>query len=210
MHIHKPVEEKTIREVMDKFIGSLTQKPPVRSAVKRVERQRDIYYLNILEIDKQDVLFKVGCQAGTYIRKLCDQIGRKLGTGANMTQLIRTRVGPFNYKDSKTLHEIKDAFEENKLNKIILPVESAIQHLPKIWITDTTVDPVCHGSDLAIPGISKLESNINEDDTVAILTLKDELVCLGIAKLTDKKIMENEKGIAVKTKKVFMIRGTYK
>ena len=209
MHIHKPIEENKIREALKKFTGNITQKPPVRSAVKRVERQRDIYYINILEINKQDVLFKVGCQAGTYLRKLCDQIGRELNTGANMQQLIRTRVGPFNYKDSKTLHEIKDAYEEKKLDKIILPIESAIKHLPKIWITDSTVNSVCHGSDLAIPGISKLESGIKENDQIAILTLKDELVCLGDAKLTSEEILSKEKGIASKTKKVFMNRNIY-
>lgn len=210
MHIHKPVEKEKITETINKFIGNLKQKPPVRSAVKRVEREREIYYLKILEIDKQDVLFKVGCQAGTYIRKLCDQIGRELNTGANMSQLIRTRVGPFNLKDSKTLHEIKDAYEENKLEKVILPVESAIEHLPKIWITDTTVDPLCHGADLAIPGISKLESNIKQEDLVAVLTLKNELVCLGEASMTSEEIIKNEKGMALKTRKVFMKRGTYK
>ena len=156
------------------------------------------------------ILFKVGCQAGTYIRKLCDQLGQELGTGAHMAQLVRTKVGPFLFKDSHSLQTITDAVKENKLDKIIQPIESAIQHLPKIWIRDSAVDTICHGADLAIPGISKLESNIDQKDQVAILTLKNELVCLGFSKMTSEEIMKNIKGIAVKTKKVFMERGTYK
>jgi H/ACA ribonucleoprotein complex subunit 4 len=210
MHLHKKTSEENIKNTFSKFTGKIIQRPPVRSAVKRVERQREIYYLNILEIEDREVLFKVGCEAGTYIRKLVSDIGQELGTGAHMAQLIRTRVGPFRFENSHSLHEIKDAYEENKLEKVIQPIECAIEHLPKIWVTDKTVEPLCHGADLAIPGISKLHSNIKKQDLVAILTLKNELICLGTSQLSDKEIMQKEKGIAVKTRKVFMKRGTYK
>ena len=82
--------------------------------------------------------------------------------------------------------------------------------MPKIWVFDTTVDTLCHGADLNVPGISKLDSGINENDTVAIMTLKDELIALGNAKLKSDGIMALEKGLAVKTEKVFMVPGTYK
>jgi predicted RNA-binding protein (TIGR00451 family) len=71
MHIHKEIEEKKIKKVLKDFTGKITQLPPVKSAVVRQERERSIYYIDLLEIEGQDVLFKVGCQAGTYIRKLC-------------------------------------------------------------------------------------------------------------------------------------------
>ncbi len=184
--------------------------------VKRRQRKKEIYWINILEIkDNQEVLFRVGCEAGTYIRKLCHDIGEKLNTGAHMQQLIRTRVGPFNESTMFSLYELKDAFElfkegkEQELRKIIQPIESATKHLPKVWITDYTVDSLCHGADLAIPGIAKLNSEIKEKDVVAILTLKDELVATGTAKLTSEDIMEKQKGLAVKTTKVYMKRGTY-
>src|SRR3989344_4634623 len=79
MHLHDDISEDKIRKAAIKLIGKIIQKPPVRSAVKRVERTREVYYLEILEIDGKDVLFKVGCEAGTYIRTLCIQIGRELG-----------------------------------------------------------------------------------------------------------------------------------
>ncbi len=214
MHLHKPVEKKKIEKVMDEFIGEITQLPPVKSSIKRQKRKRTIYYMKILEIEEQDVLFYVGTQAGTYIRKLCHDIGQRLEVGAHMAQLIRTKVGPYNEKTMHTLHELKDAYEfykegnEKELKKIILPVESAIQHLPKIWILDTTVDSLSHGADLNIPGISKL-NEFSRNEPVAILTLKNELVSLAESELSSEAIMKNEKGLAAVTKKVFMKSGIY-
>jgi H/ACA ribonucleoprotein complex subunit 4 len=214
MHLHKPVEEETIKNVMGEFIGEITQLPPVKSSVKRQKRQRSIYYMKILEIEKQDVLFYVGTEAGTYIRKLCHDIGQKLEIGAHMAQLIRTKVGPYNEKTIISLHGLRDAYEfykegdEKELKKIILPIETAVQHIPKIWIFDTTVDSLTHGADLNIPGISKL-NEFSKNESVAILTLKGELVSLGESQLSSKEVMEKEKGLAVKTKKVFMKSGVY-
>lgn len=215
MHIHKPLTEQEIREGMEDFIGKITQLPPLRSAVKREKRQREIYYIEILEISGQDILFKVGCQAGTYIRRLCDDFGKKLGTGAHMQELIRTKAGPFKFEKAHSLQEIKDAYEfykagnEEQLKKILLPVEFGSSHLLKIWVFDNAVDTLCHGADLSIPGISKLNEEIEPGNLVAIMTLKNELIALGEAKLNAKQIMNQQKGIAVKIKKVFMEPNTY-
>ena len=78
MHLHKEVGKEKIKNVVSQFIGNIRQIPPIKSAVKRVERVRKVYYFEILEIDGKDVLFKVGVESGTYIRKLCDDIGKKL------------------------------------------------------------------------------------------------------------------------------------
>src|SRR3989338_6108317 len=79
MHLHKDVEEAALREAIKKFTGKIQQLPPVKSAVKRVERTREIYEFEILEIKNRDVLFRVKCQAGTYIRKICSDMGKELG-----------------------------------------------------------------------------------------------------------------------------------
>jgi len=211
MHLHKPIEEKKIRKVFKDFTGKIRQKPPIKSAVRRVERTRNIYYIDVIEIQGQEVLFKVGCQAGTYIRKLCHDIGKKLGCGAHMAELRRTKVASFNESTAYTLQDLTDAFhyykKENKdkfLRKIIQPMENGINHLPKIWILDSTIKPLSHGRDLAIPGISRIHSNIKKQDLVAIMTLKDELVALGIAILSSEDIMKKDKGMAIRIDKVFI------
>ena len=215
MHIHKDADEEKIKQCVGSFIGKIKQMPPIKSSVKRRMRQREIYYLDILEIDNRDVLFRVGCEAGTYIRKLIHDIGVKLNTGAHMAELRRTKAGPFDESTLATLHDLKDAYhfwKENKdesyLRKIIQPIENAVMHLPKIWVFDTAVETLCHGSELKVPGISKLEAGIKKGDTVAIMTLKSELICLGKSLMNSNQIL-GERGIAVKTEKVFMLTGSY-
>jgi len=218
MHLHKDVGETKLKETIKRnFTGKIKQIPPLKSSVKRVKREREIYYFDILEKEDKDVLFIVGCEAGTYIRKLIHDLGQKLKTGAHMLELRRTKVGPFNEESLCTLQDLTDAYHFYKkesndkfLRKIIQPMENAIEHIPKIWVFDTTVDTLCHGADLNIPGISKLHDEIYKDDAVAIMTLKDELVALGKATLNSEEIIRKDKGLAVKTDKVFMGPGVYK
>lgn len=216
MHVHKPLPENDVRKTIASFVGKIMQLPPVRSSVARKLRERSIYYLDILEIKGQDVLFRVGCQAGTYIRKLCHDIGIKLKVGAHMSELIRTKAGPFSFDTVITLQDLEDAFwywkQENNdklLRKCILPVESGVAHLPKVWIEDTAVDSVCHGALLNAPGVVKLTDNVVEGADVAVMTLKDELVALAEAKKNAGEILKMEHGTVAKTSKVFMMPGTY-
>jgi len=214
MYLHKEASEEDINKTIKKFIGKIKQLPPIKSAIKRRLRTREVYYFNILEIDNQYVLFQIGCEAGTYIRKIVHDFGQELKIGAHMVQLVRTKAGPFNDNSWHSLHDIKDAYEfykegdEKEIRKIILPIEEAVKHLPKIWIVDSAVDSICHGATLNIPGISKL-NNFDENETIAIMTLKDELVGLGTSVINSDEIMKKDKGLAIKTKKVFMDRNIY-
>ena len=211
MHLHSEVPEETLRNTIQQFIGKIRQLPPLKSAVKRVERTREIYEVEILEIKKQDVLFRVKCQAGTYIRKLCHDLGKALEVGAHMAELRRTQAGPFREEDNLvTLNDLQDALHFHKeehndkfLLHCIQPIENAIKHLPKCWVLDTTLQSVSHGRDVAIPGISKLE-NFRKGETVAVMTLKEELVAIGEALMSGVEINTQQKGIAIKVKKVFV------
>ncbi|HII72556.1 TPA: RNA-guided pseudouridylation complex pseudouridine synthase subunit Cbf5, partial [Candidatus Woesearchaeota archaeon] len=78
-----------------------------------------------------------------------------------------------------------------------------------VWVMDTTVDTICHGADLAVPGISKLESGIEKNHTVAVMSLKGELIALGESRMSSDEMKNNNKGVAIKTKKVFMDPGVY-
>ena|SRR3989338_1982484 len=215
MHVHKDIPEKEIRRVCEKFTGKIRQLPPIKSAVKRQWRFRKIYYIDILEIQEKDVLFRVGCQAGTYIRKLCSDIGKEIG-GAHMAELRRTKAGSFNERTTLcTLQDLADACyyytkegNDKYLRHLIQPIEKAVEHLPKIWVFDQTVNTLCNGASLKCPGISKVTSNVQLEDVVAVMTLKNELVGLGNAKLISKDML-SDKGIAVKLEHVFMKPGVY-
>ena len=215
MHLHKKVPEYKLYKIFEKFTGKIKQLPPIKSSVKRQLRERTIYYIKILDIIDQDVLFQVGCQAGTYIRKLVHDMGQELKVGAHMAELRRTKAGPFTENTLFTLQDLTDAYyyykkygKEKFIRQVIQPVENAVSHLPKIWVMDTTVDSLCHGASLKIPGISKLESGIEKKDLVAIYTLKNELICYGEAVLSSEE-MSAERGLAVKSGKVVMEPGVY-
>lgn len=215
MHLHKEVPEDLLRETTLSFVGKIVQVPPVRSAVARRPREKEIKFFDVLEIEGKDVLFHVGCEAGTYVRKLVHQIGEKLGVGAHMTELRRIRVGSFRETQAHSLIEIKDAYEfwkngdEKFLREILIPVEHAILHVKRVFVKDSAIDSICHGAPLFVSGITRIQEGIVKGETVAIYSLKEELVALGIAKMSSEEMYKKSKGIAVRTDRVFMEKGVY-
>lgn len=216
MQVHADVPEARLRELLGQFEGEIYQKPPLRASVKREPRKRFIYRLTVHEIDGRTVLFTCSCQAGTYMRKLCSDVGEILACGAHMRELRRTRAGSFTENDgSVTLHELSaaqteyEAGDDAHLRRIIRPMEIALTSLPQILIRDSAVDAVCHGAELAMPGIVKYDSAIERNKLVALFTLKGEAVALGRALMGSKEIVDQEKGFVVKTVRVIMERGTY-
>lgn len=217
MRIHQPQPRKRILEVCREFTGPIYQKPPLRSSVVKQLRTRTVYYLEVLEIEGQEVLMRVGCEAGTYIRKLCYDIGLALGTGASMEELRRTRAGPFREDETLvTLHQLKDAYEvwretgdEAALRQAVLPIEAALRHLPRLVISDNAVDAVCHGAALAAPGLLQLETDINKGDDVALFTLKGEAVAVARAEMSSREMIDARAGVVASTERVIMEPGTY-
>jgi H/ACA ribonucleoprotein complex subunit 4 len=217
MRLHQKETPKKIREALAEFIGTIYQRPPVRSSVKRRIRTRKIYYLEILEIEEQNVLFRVGCQAGTYIRKLVYDTGEVLGGGAHMAELRRTRTGPFKEDATlATLYDVMDAYyfwheeqDDSLLRRYLHPLEDGVQHLPHIIIRDTAVDAICHGANLAATGVLQLHEDIEPGDLVALKTLKGELVAMAVAQQTTKQMLEATSGIVANTRRVVLPAGTY-
>ncbi|MHA2288051.1 MAG: RNA-guided pseudouridylation complex pseudouridine synthase subunit Cbf5 [Promethearchaeota archaeon] len=217
MYLHTPVAQKKIEKVFKIFTGKIYQTPPIKSSVVRKLRVREIYYASILEVKDHHVLFRVGCEAGTYIRKLCFDIGEALCSGAHMLELRRTRVGLFkednslislqNLKDSYSIY--KESGDEFYLRKVISPMEKIVTHLPKIYVRDTAVDALCHGADLASAGVCYVDARIKTGLQIVYLTLKKELIGFGTAKMGAMKIYKAKSGIVAKTNKVFMERGIY-
>ncbi|MBI4143927.1 RNA-guided pseudouridylation complex pseudouridine synthase subunit Cbf5 [Candidatus Woesearchaeota archaeon] len=213
MKIHNEVNEDTIKEQLEKIRGKIKQLPPVKSAVRREVRTREIYYVTFLEMKEKHVLFRIGCEAGTYIRKFVHDFGKPIG-GAHMVQLIRTKAGPFNTSQMHTLQELEDAYafwkEGNSklIRTCVLPYEAAVVHLPKIWIQDKAVASIAHGADLHMPGIARFESDIKIGEPIAIMTLKDELVALAQAKSNSEDMLK-DKGITAHPYAVFIEPDVY-
>ncbi len=218
MKLHGDTQEDKIRRVLGEFEDLIYQRPPLRSSVKRQLRTRRIYYNEYIEMDGRNVLFRVGCEGGTYIRKLCYDIGEILGVGAHMQELRRSRAGPFT-EDSPmkvTLHDVAYWFGEWQtkkdpalLRKFVQPMEAALELIPKITVRDSAVDALCHGASLTAPGVVTVDSGIVKGSLVAVLTLKGEAVILGRAVEPTEQIMELKHGVVAAPERVLMPRGTY-
>ncbi len=216
MRLHGDVKREEVERVMKMFEGKIYQRPPLKSAVKKRLRVREVKKIEILEVEGRDVLFKVTTEAGTYIRKLCTDIGEVLGCGAHMQELRRTRTGIFTEEMSYTLQDLLDAYvfwkeegEEKYLRQIVKPMELAVTDIPKVVIKDTAVDAICHGADLTARGVCYIEKNVKKGKRVAIFTLKGELVALGNAKMNAEEILRANRGVVVEVTRVIMERGVY-
>lgn len=216
MRLHGEVPRRALEKALTKFTGTIEQTPPKRAAVKRRPRKREVYDLRLLEVDGQDVLFEVECEAGTYVRKLVHDMGQALTVGAHMEELRRTRAGPFDEEDLVTLHDLLDAYvfwkedgREAPIREAVRPLEDVLATLKQVVVRDTAVDALCHGASLAVPGIVRLSDGIAQGDAVAVVTQKGEAVCAGEAKMSTQQILDRSQGIAVEPDRVLMDIGTY-
>jgi len=156
------VNQVMVKQVFQTFIGEQDQIPPMYSAKKKngiplyklarngINIARDpvkitVYSIDFIKKEKDQVLFEVRCSAGTYIRTLSHDIGKKLGCYAHMVRLTRTKVGLFGLGRTLTLEELKDAYKEGSLPKKLLPLEEALNFLPAIRVKDEYLESVSHG-----------------------------------------------------------------
>ncbi len=215
--VHSLPSKEKLDETIDLFQGEIYQKPPQRSAVVRQTRTRTIFEFEVLEQKERLLLTRILCESGTYIRKLYYDLGEILGPGATMIELRRTRVNQFYETDGLvTLHELANAFavweekkDDSKLMKMIKPVELAFSELKSVVIRDSAVDAMCHGAQLAIPGILKISPNLKKEDIVGIYTQKGEVVALAEATMSEEEIRDATKGYAFETRRIIMAPNTY-
>ncbi|MGB9635178.1 MAG: RNA-guided pseudouridylation complex pseudouridine synthase subunit Cbf5 [Candidatus Micrarchaeia archaeon] len=189
MHLHKDVHIGLIEDVLNRFVGEIVQKPPVKSAVAKRPRKRKVYSINILEKKGRDVLIHVFCEGGVYVRTLIHSIGKEIGCGANMTELRRIRSGSVGEGQAHTLYELKDAVWlcENKgdctrLSDMLIPPD-ALLNLPSITVKDTVLPSIAYGSPIYRKGILKYPDNVKRDDFVKVYS--ENGVFCGVAQVSD-------------------------
>ena len=215
--LHANIADESLTSVIEGFTGDIYQRPPQRSSVKRATRIRTIYQSEKLEEHDRLVLLRFICQAGTYIRKIIYDIGEVLGPGATMVELRRTQVSNLSEGDALVrLHDLADAFElykekndDQKLRGLIRPVEHCLEGIRAAVIRDTAVDALCHGAQLAVPGVIAVPKDLKKCELVGVYTLKGEIIGLAEAAMTGEEIEQNVKGVAFSMKRIIMKPGTY-
>ncbi|MEK6757534.1 MAG: RNA-guided pseudouridylation complex pseudouridine synthase subunit Cbf5 [Nanoarchaeota archaeon] len=196
MRIHEDVDLKKIKKVIkDKFTGKILQTPPVKSRVKRQEREREIKSFELLEKNGNDILFSSEVQGGTYIRKLIDDLGKELGVGAHMLELRRIRAGIFMENDkispSVNLYDFEKAVEdysngngnEELLRKIIIPAEVVSKVYEKVEVKKDCVEKLFHGSPIYLKDV--LETNKAKKGNIISVFSGEKFI--GMYKVLDEK-----------------------
>lgn len=218
MRHYSSQKESNMLEMFKKFTGPIYQIPPFQAAVKRELRIRRIYEIEMLEHTSKKTLFRVLCEGGTYIRNLCEDIGSALGSGGVMEQLIRTKSGPFTIESSVTMVEAhdmykrwKDTGDSSAILSILKPLEDMLVDIPIIEAKDSAVDALCHGADLAIPGVASVSKDMKRGQLISIRTTRGEAIALARATVNADEIKDKPKakGKVAKLERVIMERGTY-
>jgi H/ACA ribonucleoprotein complex subunit 4 len=144
-------------------------------------------------------------------------LGLVLGVGGEMAELRRTRSGNISENQGLvTMHDLLDAKwlldktgDESYIRRVIRPLEWMLTDLKRIVVKDSSVDAICHGAKVLIPGVMRFAADIEVNENVVIVSTKGEAIALGIAQMTSEVMMTTDHGIAAKIKRVIMDRGTY-
>ncbi|WP_191556413.1 tRNA pseudouridine(55) synthase TruB [Metabacillus idriensis] len=202
--VESVITKEDVLEALKSLTGEIDQVPPMYSAVKiggkklyeyaragqtieRPSRKIMIHEMTLLSdiVSNEDTVsfrFKVQCSKGTYVRTLAVMIGEKLGFPAHMSHLIRTASGPFLIDQCHTFEDIEEMAEEGRLQDELIPISTALNHLPKLSINDTLAKKVKNGAVLEVP--SGFEQYAAED---SIAVYDEQGTCLAIYKQHPEK-----------------------
>lgn len=211
------IDENRIKDIFQKYEGTINQMPPMFSAahykgerlyrlarkgieVKRNLKKVKIYQLNLINFYQKlnpIVKFEVICSKGTYIRTLCNDIGDELGCGAHLSNLVRKKVGNFNIEDSLNLEELK---KEKALGKrYLISIDSALEELNKITVKSEATKTVLNGGVISSEQIVEIPEGLKtgKNEFVKIFDVKGNLLSIATS------VKENRKDIFFKPVKVF-------
>lgn len=199
LDIIKKINPKDIEEVIYSFVGNYSQIPPMYSAIKingkrcyelaragieveRTPRRVDIISIEIVSMELPRINLRVQCSKGTYIRTLCHDIGMKLGCGACMEELLRTKVERFTLENSISLSTVEMLVNTNKINDVIIPIDEMFSQYPKVIVLEEYNKLLYNGNALTIECIGAFEeeylnTNIrvyDENNTFVALYKYDE------------------------------------
>ncbi len=189
------VEESLIADTLQSFTGTILQLPPMFSALKhkgkplyklarqgieveRKPREVTIYNIDLLDISLPYVTFKTRCSKGTYIRTLCDDIGKKLGTGAHLCELERTKTEGYTIEDSLTLEDLQAISEGDEITRGIYSMDEALSWMPEFTIKEALLKSVLHGNAIKLNN-TKIADTLKEAPAIRVKSPAGDLLAIG-------------------------------
>ncbi len=209
------INELELKRIVESFIGEYEQIPPMYSAIKikgkklyelaregkEIEREARRVYINSIKITDIDLnkefptaRIEVNCSKGTYIRTLCYDIGKKIGSGAHMSSLIRTCSGDFKLEESITLCELEEQIKNDNLHRVLIPVDKIFSNLDSIRLNSKQAVLFNNGVMINAKELNVQFENLNEDKLYKVYNDKKEFVALAKIQLQDgKSVLKNYK-----------------
>jgi tRNA pseudouridine55 synthase len=197
-----------IKNTILSFIGIIEQVPPIYSALKLNGKPLYKYALNkesieiksriieiknitIIDINQDLIKIKVTCSKGTYIRSLAHDIGHKLGVGAHLIELIRTKTNNFSLDNNITFEYLSNINKEDRLKKL-LPIDEMLSSIPIIRINQIAYEKIIHGNHIKV---ENLNQNFYLENHEYRIYYNDQFIGLGILKpnkiLQPKRLIKN-------------------
>jgi tRNA pseudouridine55 synthase len=186
------VTEEQFNTELQKFVGRIEQVPPPYSAIKIQGRKAyelarageevelepriiDVYSLELLEWAPPEAVIDVNCSSGTYVRSLAHDLGQRLGCGATLTGLRRTKNGRFTLRDAVPLRKLNEAFMDGSWYQYLIPAAEALTDWPAIDLTDEQMDAIRHGHRIPAIADSGLRAcGISQQGELVALLVLDE------------------------------------
>jgi len=199
--IRRPLEgltEDRVREVMASFRGEIRQLPPMYSAVKvdgqplyksaragreveRAERTVVIHRFDLIRMEGDIVTFEVTCSKGTYVRTLCADMGERLGVGAHLHRLVRTRSGPFRIEEAMTVPEVETAVREGRIRERVLAAGRVLKDFPSVSVTNVGARMLLHGTPIGMQALGRVPKEFKTGQPVLVYNVAGDLIALAEA-----------------------------
>tara|TARA_B110000444_G_scaffold255724_1_gene290643 strand:- start:28385 stop:29353 length:969 start_codon:yes stop_codon:yes gene_type:complete len=209
-------DEEQLGKVMKQLTGRVYNVPPEVSAVKVQVRTRKIFVFEKLEMKGRDMIARVYCEAGTYIRTIARDMGLLLDMKVQLKELRRETTGVFKLEDCITMQELADAVwlwkERNQpeaLLRVIHPIEKLLLDLPSATVKDSAAAALAHGAPLLRPGLVSIEADVKAGKQVVIQTLKGEAVGIVTLTLSTNEIATIDQGEVARPSMVLLDEGLY-
>ena len=205
-----------LAEAMKRLTGRVYNVPPEVSAVKVQVRTRKIYSFEHIEMQGNDLIARVYCEAGTYIRTMARDLGLLLGMKVDLKELRRETSGAFTLEHCITMQELADAVwlwkecnQPEALLRVIHPIEKMLLDLPSATVKDSAAAALAHGAPLLRPGLVQIQSGVASGKEVLIETLKGEAVGIVTLTLNSDELVDINEGEVARPSMVLLDEGLY-
>ncbi len=208
MKFRNPQTRAQIEALFQRFTGELVQTPPKMSAVRKAPRKRRVYHLRLLEVRGRLALFETKVDAGTYIRTLCEDMGKLCG-GARMEELRRIAVGDITEAQAVTMYDLMDAVwlsgrsDHSMLERMLEPPEDFIG-LPRVMIKESALGSVLTGAQVMVRGLEDAGAARKGEKVAVYCGMR--FVGIGTMQASAEELRKRDRGMAVRMERVHLQR----